>query len=368
MGRQQMKVWRLAGIFFVLSLMVLGSVHSAQASGVRTKSASYLNADATASVRSYGLNVRAGPGVGYERVAVLARGNEVTLLGRNANATWAYIETSRGVKGWVSAPYLNSPVAISSLPVVGVTPTPSPSPATGVINTYALNVRNGPGAGYAVQIALPRNTQLALLGRNAAGTWLQVRRPGGAIGWVDASYIHTTANISNLPVAGVSDPPDPDPAPATGIISSYALNVRSGPGVSFRVLTAQPRDTQLTLLGRNAAGSWLRVRLPGGLEGWASAYYISTSANIWNLPVVGAGPAPAASGHVATGALNVRNGPGVAYGAFTAITWGTQVDLLGRAADSLWVRVRLPGGQIGWVNSAYLRMNVTLDSLPVINQ
>ena len=205
------------------------------------------------------------------------------MLGRNASSTWLYVETARGVKGWASAAHLNLEVAIGTLPVVGVTPPPASSPATGIINTHALNVRSGPGPGYAVQIALPRNTQLTLLGRNAAGTWLQVRRPGGAIGWVDASYVRTSANISALPVVSVDQP-----------------------------------------------------------------------------------PATKALGTVATGALNVRTGPGVSFSAFQAISWGTQVELLGRAPGSSWTQVKLASGQTGWVNSVYLRMNVSLQSLPVV--
>ncbi|NWG16703.1 MAG: LysM peptidoglycan-binding domain-containing protein [Chloroflexi bacterium] len=66
-----------------------------------------------------------------------------------------------------------------------------------------------------------------------------------------------------------------------------------------------------------------------------------------------------------TGRLNVRAGPSLAYDDITSVPFQTEVVLLGRAVDTTWVQIRIPGGQVGWVNYLYLRTYARLDSLPI---
>jgi uncharacterized protein YgiM (DUF1202 family) len=98
--------------------------------------------------------------------------------------------------------------------------------------------------------------------------------------------LQTSYALSNLPI-GQGLPSTPAPSGPTATVSNavYALNVRSGPGVSFGVVTAIQRTTQVTLIGRNTFSTWLKVRLSNGTEGWSSATYLTTTYNISNLPV-----------------------------------------------------------------------------------
>lgn len=176
------------------------------------------NSGATAIVtNAYYLNVRSGPGVGYGVVTVLGRGAYVTMLGRNANASWIKIQPIDGYywQGWVNAFYLAPSMNIWDLPVVDGAPPPPPPPgAIGTVaNAYSLNLRSGPGVGYGIITALTYGTQVTLIGRNAAATWLQVQTivPQGLTlpsyqGWVNAYYITTTYPIYNLPVTDGSQP------------------------------------------------------------------------------------------------------------------------------------------------------------------
>jgi uncharacterized protein YraI len=86
---------------------------------------------------------------------------------------------------------------------------------------------------------------------------------------------------------GLSTTPPPATSGPTATVSNaiYALNVRSGPGVSFNAITAIQRGTQVTLIGRNTFSTWLKIRLPNGTEGWSSATYLNTSYSISSLPV-----------------------------------------------------------------------------------
>jgi N-acetylmuramoyl-L-alanine amidase len=158
---------------------------------------------------------------------------------------------------------------------------------TAVVNTGALNIRSGPGVSYAVQTSVYRGTTLSLLARNSDASWVRVMLASGRQGWVNARYISTSYPLASLPVqGGVSG--------ATGTVISYALNIRSGPGVGYGRVTSVYRGTGLFLQARTADGSWVKVTLPDGVtQGWVSAGYIVTTTPIMSLPVVSVTPAPA---------------------------------------------------------------------------
>ena len=52
------------------------------------------------------LNVRAGPGTQYPAVTVFPRNSRVNVIGCTRGTTWCDV-SGRGVRGWVSARYLN---------------------------------------------------------------------------------------------------------------------------------------------------------------------------------------------------------------------------------------------------------------------
>jgi uncharacterized protein YgiM (DUF1202 family) len=74
------------------------------------------------------------------------------------------------------------------------------NPVGTTVNCYYLNVRSGPGVGHSVVEVIRCGTQVQLLGRNSAGSWLNVRTASGRIGWVNASYIASNVPIGSLPV------------------------------------------------------------------------------------------------------------------------------------------------------------------------
>ncbi|NHZ72634.1 MAG: SH3 domain-containing protein, partial [Aquificales bacterium] len=128
----------------------------------------------------------------------------------------------------------------------------------------------------------------------------------------------------------------------------------------------------VTLIGRNADGSWVKVRTASGTEGWVNATLIQANVPISNLPIVDGSSSPgqpvqpiAYNAVVTTGALNVRSGPSMAYPSVTVISQGTEMNLIGRSATTGWVQITLPGGQQGWVNPNYIYTTIDINALPV---
>lgn len=72
---------------------------------------------ATGTVVAYKLNVRYGPGVGYDILTILSRGQVVSLSQRNAAGNWIKVTLTNGQQGWVNGSYLSTSTGVSNLPV-----------------------------------------------------------------------------------------------------------------------------------------------------------------------------------------------------------------------------------------------------------
>ncbi len=144
---------------------------------------------------------------------------------------------------------------------------------------------------------------------------------------------------------------DPDIA----VVTSEALNVRSGPSTSFAILTTVPNGTELTVLGRNSANTWLNVALEDGTEGWVTrslTNYTLLSENIIasaQLPGAAASVATSVTGTTTTTATATITETGTAITSTTPITATAAV-----SATELGNRWQVLGpGEVDWYMLQY---------------
>jgi uncharacterized protein YgiM (DUF1202 family) len=84
------------------------------------------------------------------------------------------------------------------------TPTPTTQPLSlGRVTAYALNVRTGPGTTYPIIGGLSLGDTVEVMGKNAAGTWLQIAYNGrgefnGQGSWIAAAYVDLTGSLAAL--------------------------------------------------------------------------------------------------------------------------------------------------------------------------
>ncbi|MDX2136688.1 MAG: SH3 domain-containing protein [Chloroflexota bacterium] len=232
------------------------------------------------------LNVRTGPGTGFPVITILDAGANVTLVGRNPDASWVQIQLAGGTIGWVNARFVTASIPIGNLPVT----TPG-IVASASVHAHFLNVRSGPNVAYGVIATLSRGDGVGLLGRNFDASWAQVVLADGRTGWVNSGWLIPSVPISTLPItdgAGGGGPaPTPVPAGPSALVTTGYLNVRFGPAATFGVVTRIPQGTTVLLLGRNASGSWAQIQIIGGAVGWVNANYIRPSVPLNTLPVTG---------------------------------------------------------------------------------
>ena len=311
--------------------------------------------------------MRSGPGVTYSVLTAASQGQTVMLLGRNANSSWAKIRLGNGTEGWVNVTLITPSVSISSLPLAS-SPA-APQPPVPVAPGAVLNLRSGPGFNYPVTGSVYQGLQVNAVGRNAANTWLKVRLSDGQEGWIGSQYVQLTIPIGNLPIMDGSTPTSsstPVAVANSATVATGVANVRSGPGIGYGIVTIANQGQTVSMLARNSISSWVKVQLSGGTQGWVNAELLTPSVAISSLPVENV-QTLSASGLVNTAALNVRTGPGVTYGVTAVVYQDQGVALLGRNADTSWLKVRLNNGAVGWVNAAYIDTATTLNSLPITN-
>ncbi|ETA79181.1 SH3 domain-containing protein [Youngiibacter fragilis] len=156
--------------------------HTTYGSYVGYASNTYLasHSDGTAMMTTANLNFRTGPGTGYPIIMVIPKGSQVMV--DSTSGGWAHASYS-GKTGYLSVAYLTG-----SLPDTG-----------GAVTRYTtadLNLRAGPGTGYAILAVIPRGTPISIT--SSANGWAATTY-GGKSGYVSTYYLSTTPPGSTTP-------------------------------------------------------------------------------------------------------------------------------------------------------------------------
>lgn len=143
----------------------------------------------------YALNLRWGPGTNFGVYRKVRRGTSLRLTGVRRNG-WQQLTNGT----WVAGNF------VSSRPVFGNGP-PSPDQNIAYVvvpPNLALNIRNGPGANYAIVGQFLNGTRVALSGRYSVG-WAQLVDGN----WVDNQFLQSTYPGNRPPTPSPQPPYDP---------------------------------------------------------------------------------------------------------------------------------------------------------------
>jgi uncharacterized protein YraI len=171
------------------------------------------------------VNVRSGPNTASQTIAILNTGESVQIVGRDASGSWFQVLHPAGQDGlgWVTAAYISTQ-GQPDVPVIGAVGAGSAG-ASGVV-TQKINVRSGPGTGFNSLGTLDAQDVVALTGKNATGTWLQIAFEGGpdGKGWISAAFVRA-GGVEDLPIVsetgallGTGTPTDIPPTPTPTIV------------------------------------------------------------------------------------------------------------------------------------------------------
>ena len=223
-------------------------------------------------VNSAYLNLREGAGVDYEIVQVLSGGISTTLIGRNVDWSWVYVELEDGSVGWLNTSNVILRGATVSMTAERLEDGNLANVNHGIVNTSFLNMRSGDGIQYAVQEILPGGTLLYVLGQNAGGNWLYARVRDQE-GWVHSNYIVLRGDyIDAYPLTVAAQ--DAPMVATMAVVNTPFLNIRSGDHFNTEVLGVLPGGSELNVLASNESGSWFMVETTEGQLGWVSAAFV----------------------------------------------------------------------------------------------
>jgi len=134
--------------------------------------------------------------------------------------------------------------------------------------------------------------------------------------------------------------------PGTGLaatlksIDQDGLNLRSGPGTTYQVVTTLAWDKSAKVL--EARDGWYKVRTEAGVEAWAAGWVSRVSYEDEQAYAV-----------VDTDALNFRKEPSMTAQVLAVLKTGERVRMMEVVGE--WWRVRRESGVDGWVNGSFMK-------------
>lgn len=221
--------------------------------------------------------VRGAPGIGAQQVGMMSNGQQFFVLQIRTDGGWLYIQY-RGGKGWIAA----STTTLANGAALD-TSAPATKDAVAIVNTGSLNIRTGPGFGFASIGVVSGGTTMRIVGRSRGGDWLLVDSPFGE-GWVNMIYVKTQNYFGSAPVVEVGAG-EAERAPATFRALTGRINVRSGPNVSFPSQFTIDAGNNFPILGQSKDRQWWFIGTPDG-EGWVLKQLGQSSGNIAGVPVI----------------------------------------------------------------------------------
>ncbi|MGH7774482.1 MAG: SH3 domain-containing protein [Candidatus Binatia bacterium] len=132
-------------------------------------------------------------------------------------------------------------------------------------------------------------------------------------------------------------------------VTTSDVNVRSGPGTQYKIITEIKRGTKVNVAGRE--GDWLKVV---SKQGNPPGYIHERYARPGGEPTKQAVSAPAQGSYVTTAEVNVRRGPGLQYEIVAQIPRDTKVQVVDAEGD--WLKVQSKhGNPPGYIEKRYAK-------------
>ena len=200
------------------------------------------------------VNLREGASTASRVLVVVPRGAEVTLLGEAG--TWYHVNFA-GRIGYVAKNYVTMDAGATVVPVQ------SNYEQWTAETTVVVNLRKAPEGD--VLSVLNAGTEVTVLGQN--GAWYMVS-VNGAVGYLASTYAtkkagSTTAKPTETPTAETG---------VTAYITGGSVNVRTGPGIGYGVVTTLRTGTQITIY--SLSGGWYKMTV-GSMTGYVSSKYVT---------------------------------------------------------------------------------------------
>lgn len=280
------------------------------------------------------LNVRTGPGTGYNVRGSLAEGKSfqaIQIIKKVNDIVWYKYKFSDTKYGYVRGDYVELTNIVSEKKLT----------RKGLVKSTSLKVRKGPGSA---------NEQLGTLAKGDAvfisrkmeivsgAQWYQIEFEGKTA-YINASYIELTDIVSETDIN------------KKGTIKG-AAKIRTGPKKTFDAIGSVEKGQVYTFLQKvtnTSGGVWYKFKY-NSQYGYIHGDYVRMSVDM-----------KFKTGTITTDSgisLNVRSDAGSGYSKLGSLPSGAVVEVLGSKKDSngkVWYKYQFNSNKTGWICSDYVK-------------
>ena len=290
------------------------------------------------------LNIRSGPGLGYDVLGQALRDELVQILSYEGGSTWVSARiVSSGIVGFMDSTYLSSTPGGSLPPAPTLAPvTPMISPPINMravvknpVPTQFLNLRQYASYSAPVLGIYYNGTQMTVL--NETDGWYYVQMDSGLRGYFRREYISFDLEST--------DPGTPTIIDTMVITSSGGrVNVRQGPGYQYTVIASYYPGKTVYVYSKS--GTFWQVSVD------AIIGYIDRS---FLKPADGGSGGSGNATIKGSGKLNLRAEPNTSARVISQYEPGTSVKVTAQGLE--WCAVTIPStGAKGYFMTKYLRL------------
>lgn len=213
---------------------------------------------------STSLNIRASHGLNHKIVGKIPGGKKVTVLEKVDG--WYKVEYN-GVKGYSSSQYIK----IGNETINNQVSATSKSGKVVNLNGAKLNIRKGASTSYDIIGKLKEGDTVDIL-EKTNNNWYKIK-VANSTGYVYGNYIRESNGVSAPQTNGIVSIESSNVGKIATVTAS-SLNVRSGYGVSYSVVSKVSRGSNVQIVEVYSNG-WSKVKLNTGIVGYVDASYLN---------------------------------------------------------------------------------------------
>lgn len=295
-----------------------------------------------ASVTSAYASIHSGAGSAFGQIGTLSAGAQIVILETAVNGTQTW---GRYADGWINLEYTN---------YTGGSIQPQTNPtATGnavVVCNTGVNVRQGPGTGYAIVGSAYNGQQVTVYETAANNTWARV----GDNRWISMSYLKMNSGVTPGTNPGTiiwDNGNTPAGSYQIGTVTASALNVRSGAGTNYPIVGKLTKGAQIKIYQQASTGNAFWGKTDAG---WVSMAYVAVTSGTPSTPSTPSTPTETVIARAVVNdniVLTVRSGAGTNAPRVSSLNPGTAVNVYERVnvAGQNWGRI----GVNQWICLSY---------------
>lgn len=213
--------------------------------------------------------------------------------------------------------------------ILGLLTVQTASATTQMTAAVGVNIRSGSSTNSEILGGLYRGQTVTAI--NSAGGWTKIKF-AGSTAYVASKYLTKESKLSAPSSI----------RPGTVKITTTALNLRTGPGHSYKVIKVLKEGARVTMTGKAARG-WAQL-VNGKSTGWSSTQYLASSTT-GKPAIIGT--------RVATADLDIRTTSGADSRTVAEVKKGTALSVTGAIQNG---RAQIIyKGAIRWVTARYLK-------------